>query len=355
MNKIKCYKTLLIIITFVVISLIIIFTIGVIRETPNWSFLSIDFKNKDNIISAYGTLIGGILAFLSILFVLFGLIEQRLQILNEKDEKEEEDKQELIDQLKLLSSYFKSTIDNILAQGKKFSEYSKKEQDLPSEMNTMYFITNNNFTRIIDINPLSIYKSIRTNFQTDENWEKMFLDIYRIFDFYSNALRELKEKYESQIDFKIKEQKKINFKIKTLVNKCSTLVDKYKIKYPKKYMSYPWVKLANNLTKKHYVYLDNCEKNNKPTSLREVSDKLLYPFLKEAMKLRDNPGYEKPICRKVVVSTGNIRKDISEIEFYCIHYARDIEKQFNEYFSEESKLLKQLKQLKLGIDKKLEK
>ena len=220
-------------------------------------------------------------------------------------------------------------------------------------MNTMYFTANKNFTRIIDMNPLSIYKAIRTNFQTDENWEKMFLNIYSIFDFYSDGIRELKEKYESQINFKVKEQRKVSSEIRKLVSKCSTLVDIYKVKYPKKYMSYPWVKLSNDFTFKYYEYLDYCNANNEPSNLRVISDNLLLPFLTEAMKLRDNPGYEMPICRKPVVSAANIRKDITKIEFDCIHYARDIEKQFNEYFSEENKHLKELKKLKLEIDKKL--
>lgn len=353
MNKIKLYKKILIGITVVVLFLILIFTIDVIQETPNRSFLNIDFENKNNIVSAYGTLIGGILMFLSILFVLFGLLEQRLQIINEKAEKLEEDKQELLDQLKLLSSYFKSTIDHILLQGKTFSEYSQKEQNSPSEMNTMSFTANKNFIRIIDMDPLSIYKAIRTNFQTDENWEKMFLNIYSIFDFYSDGLRELKEKYESQIDFKVKEQRKISFEIRTLFNQCSTLVDKYKVKHPKTYMSYDWVKLVNDFTPAYYAYLEKCKKNNEPSNLRFISDHFLLPFLSVAMKLRDDPGYEKSICRKPVVSAANIRKDISEIEFHCVHYAKDIEKQFNEYFSEENKHLKELKRLKLAIDEKL--
>ncbi len=349
MSKIRFYKKILIVITIVVILLILIFTIDVIRETPNRSFLDIDFQNKGNIVSAYGTLIGGILSFLSILFVLFGLLEQRLQIITEKSEKKKENEQELIDQLKLLSSYFKSTIDDILAQGKTFSEYSQKEQDSPSEMNTMHFTANNNFTRIIDMNPLSIYKAIRTNFQTDENWEKMFLSIYSIFDFYSDGLRELKEKYESQIAFKVKEQRNISFKIRTWLDNNSTLVDKYKAKYSKKYMSYSWVKLSNEINSQYYAYLDECETSN----LRFISNNFLRPFITEAMKLRSDPGYEKPICRKLVVLASNIRKDISEIESNCIHYARDIEKQFEEYFSEENKHLKELKKLKLSIDKKL--
>ncbi len=67
MNKINLYKKILIGVTALILLLIVIFTIDVITEIPNRSFLNIDFENKNNIVSAYGTLIGGILAFLSIL------------------------------------------------------------------------------------------------------------------------------------------------------------------------------------------------------------------------------------------------------------------------------------------------
>ena len=196
MNKIKFYKRILIGITIFIVILILIFTIDVISETDSWSFLNIDFEKKNNIVSAYGTLIGGILAFLSILFVLFGLLEQRQQILNEKYLKEQEENQELRDKLKLLSSYFKSTKDTIISQGNTLKDYYTKEQESPSEMNTMYFTANKNFTRIIDMDPLSIYKAIRTNFSNDEKWEKTFLNIYSIFDFYADGLKELQAKYE---------------------------------------------------------------------------------------------------------------------------------------------------------------
>jgi len=353
MNKIKLYKKILIGITVLVFLFILIFTIDVIRETPNREFLDIDFQNKDNIVSAYGSLIGGILAFLSILFVLFGLLEQRLQILNEKSEKEEEYAQELKDKLKLLSSYFKSTIKDILKQGETFSEYSKKEQAQPSEMNRMHFTANKNFSRIIDMDPLSIYKAVRTNFQTDENWENMFLNIYSIFDFYSNGLKELKEKYESQISFKVKEQRKISVTIRDLSSKCTTLLDKYRVDSPEDYMTNSWVKLANKFIEQYYAYLQDCIDKDEPSNLRIISDHLLYPFLSEAIILRNNPGYEKPICRKLIVLASNIRKDITRIESDCIYYAKDIEKQFNEYFSEENNHLKELNRLKLVIDKKI--
>lgn len=353
MNKIKLYKRILIGITILIVLLILIFTIDVISETDHWFFLNIDFENKNNIVSAYGTLIGGILAFLSILFVLFGLLEQRQQILDENRLKEQEDNQELRDKLKLLSSYFKSTKDTIISQGNTLKEYYIKEQASPSEMNTMYFTANKNFTRIIDMDPLLIYKAIRTNFSNDLKWEKTFLNIYSIFDFYSDGLKELQTKYESHIAFKVKEQRKIAHRANNFLGICSELIDDYKTEFPGTYMDYQWVKLVNEFTTEYYAYLKECQQNNKGTNFRTVSNNLLLPFLEVAMKLRDNPGYQKPRCRELVVESASIRKNISEIEFHCIHYANDIEKQYNEYFKDDNKHLEELTRIKKQIDDKI--
>ena len=87
MKEIKLYKKFLIVATALILLFLIYLTADVIGETKNWKYFDIDFENKNNIVSGYGTLIGGILSFLSILFVLFGLLEQRLQILKEKKDK----------------------------------------------------------------------------------------------------------------------------------------------------------------------------------------------------------------------------------------------------------------------------
>lgn len=353
MNKIKNYKRILVGLTVFIILIITVFTLDVISETGDWVFLNIDFQNKNNIVSAYGTLIGGILAFLSILFVLYGLLEQRQQIIDERRLKEEEEKQELRDNLKLLSSYFNSTKKTIISQGNILKEYYLNEKESPIVMNTMYFNVNNNFRRIIDMNPLLVYKAIRTNFKDYDKWEKTFLNIYSLYDFYSEALQELKLKYEAHISFKLGEQRKIQEKTNNFLSICSELVDEYKSEFADSYMNYEWVKLANNFTDKYYEYLKACDINKEPTNFRMVSDNFLLPYLKIAMELRESIGYEKPICRTTVVESSTIRKKINEIEFHCIHYAKDIEKQYNSYFKEDSENLKELTNIKNLIDNKI--
>ncbi len=353
MNKINKYKNILIGLTITIIIIIIIFTIDVIIETPNWSFFDIDFKNKNNIISAYGTLIGGILSFLSILFVLYGLLEQRQQILQEKKNEQHENKQKLLDKLKLLVSYFNSTVDDIIAQGDIFKEFYEKEKENPSKMNVMYFIVNNNFSRIIDMDPLTTYKAIRMNFSDKKKWEKLFLSIYSIFDFYSESIIDLRSKYKSQITFKVKVHRKIGYEIDNVVTLASRLGDKYRIDFPADYMNKKWVILVDNFIREYHKYLKKCDTNGIPSDFREISDNHLLPFIKQAMILRNTIGYEKSICLKLVEKSSSIRKKINEIEFNCINYAKDIEKQYEEYYSIDNKHLKELITIKEKIDIKV--
>ena len=164
MKEIKIFKNILKIIIGLVFILIVLITVNLIDETEDWELFGIDFQNKDEIVSSYGTLIGGILSFLSILFVLISLLEQREQILKEKLEVIEAEKLELLNKLKLLSSFFKSSIDNIKLQGEEMKKFYVSEKEFPSKMNKMYFTTNKNFTRVIDLDTSSIYKAINFNF-----------------------------------------------------------------------------------------------------------------------------------------------------------------------------------------------
>lgn len=351
MKKIKLYKNILTFIIIVVFISLSIITIDLITDNKNWKFLAIDFENKSDIVSSYGTLIGGILTFLSILFVLISLLEQRQQILDEKLEIITNEKNELLDKLKLLSSFFKSAIDNIKIQGEEFKQFYLKEKENPSQMNKMYFTTNKNFTRIIDIDPSSIYKAIKSNFKNDNEWEKMFLNIYSIFDFYAEALKDLREKYQSQINFKVEEQKKISDDLRKLLNIGANLIDEYKINIGADYLNYPWCNLVNEFTPEYYGYLKECDDNKVATDLRVVSNELLLPLLENAMIIRQNFGYDIYGSRLIVNISSDIRKRINEVEANCKYYAEDIENQYLKYFSDGNENILKIQELKTKFEK----
>lgn len=350
MTKIGIFRSILIAVTISVFIVIIWVTFDVINET-NPRQIEIDFTSKPDIISAYGTLIGGILSFLSILFVILTLLEQRQQILRGEKIVERENQQELFDKLKLLNSFLVSMIDGVKKQGEILKEYYLAEQSQPSKMNKMYFIANRNFARAVEMDSLSIYKGIRLYLKNvDSNWEKTFLNLFTLIDFYKEGLEDLRTKYVAQINFKVEEQRKIGYSFLKLMNMCSTLIDDYKIAEPTNYMSFPWTRLINEFSGEYYGYLQECEDKNEATDFRIISDEILIEFLKVAMEFRETIGYDTYGSRYIVSFVADLRKQINEIEVHCTYYAKDIEEQYNLYFSPDNNSLKRLEELKIKIE-----
>jgi len=355
-DRIRKYKVLIIAVSIITGLMLVILSIDAIYEVDNWSWFNIDFDRRDHIVSAYGALIGGVLAFLSILFVIYQVLEQREQILQEKLNAKNEYEKNLKDRLTLLSSFLKSLIGDIISHGERMEVFFTNEKTSPSNMNTIYFNTNKNFSRVIEMDNLSNFKAFQLYFDNKEDWENLYLNLYNLVDFYSDAFIELKEKYNSHIRDKVKEQKQIGYEIHKFLNKGAKLVDDYLINYGvATYLNYPWSSLINSFTPAYYNYLQNCANAGKVPDLRHVSDFFFQQFIQDALNIRNTHGYDGYGSRELVESASYIRKKVNEVEVYSIQYADDIEKQFTNYFSQENANIKSLQGLKDKIDLVLKK
>jgi hypothetical protein len=225
---------------------------------------------------------------------------------------------------------------------KNFYEAEKTE---PSSVNKMYFVATKDFTRIIDMDSLSVYKGIRLYFGDEENWEKIYLDIYSYYDFYSEGLKEMKEKYGSHSKFKFKKLDIIVEDLKELLNSCANLIEDSKHLSNNNYLELPWVKLMNSFIPLYYDYLEQCSQNNIPNNLNHISNNLLDYLLTESMKLKNVYGFDDFGSRRIVNIASQIRKSIYEIEQNSIDYAQDIEFQYSNYYDPNNENLTRLNEI----------
>ena len=100
-------KKLIVCISVIIVALITFFTVDVIRETQNWEYFNIDFKGKPEIISAYSSLLSGLLGFLSILFVIYQIDLNKEYLDGENKRRDKEDIEEKRSLLKLVLCYSK--------------------------------------------------------------------------------------------------------------------------------------------------------------------------------------------------------------------------------------------------------
>lgn len=356
MKSLSRYKKIIKWTFWATIALLVFLTAQAIGETENWKFLDVDFNTRDHIISAYGTLIGGILAFLSILFVLYQIYEQREQIIADKQEEHKERLQDLKDRLLLLSNFLLTLEKDISIHGKRMEVFYKDEQANPSTMNTIYFNTNKNFERVIEMDVLSNFKAFQAFFSNDNvDWQKDFINLYEIAEFYNEAFKDLKKKYTFHIEDKVAKQKKIADEMAKFLNANARLVDNYLVKYGRQdYLNHPWSNLVNEYNPAHYAYLQEVQDAGEVPDFRHISDHLLQQFIQNAMDIRRDEGYDDLGSREIVEMVSMIRKKIWEVEVYALQYAGDIEKQFNSYFSEENETIDTLRLIKSKIEEKVE-
>lgn len=355
MKSLKAYKSIIKWVFWLTLALIAFLTLQAIYATDNWKWFNVDFNKRDHIIGAYGTLIGGVLAFLSILFVLYQVYEQREQIIQEKKDAEIERKQDLKDRLLLLSDFIKSILNDIVSNGEQMEQFYKAEKAAPSTMNTMQFSINKNFQRITQMDDLSMYRAIKLYLKDEENWQKHFLNLYELLDFYSEALLDLRAKYKYHTDDKVKELKQIGANMEKMLNLNAKFIDDYLTRYGEnKYLNQPWSSLINNFSLEYHTYLKQVIEAGDVPNFRYISDKIIVPFIKNAMETRRTVGYDAAGSREIVELSSTIRKKIWEVETYSLQYANDVEKQFNNYFSQNNSNITQLSDIKVLIDSKLQ-
>ena len=225
-------------------------------------------------------------------------------------------------------------------------EFYNSEKLNPSVMNTMYFTINKNFQRITELDDLSMYRAIKYYLKDIENWQKYFLNLYSIIDFYSEALIDLREKYSLHINDKVKQQKDIAHEMQEFLTLNARLIDDYRIKYGENnYLDYSWAGLSNNFIPVYYQYLEQIQANDEVPNFRYISDDIIQPFIIQSMDIRRDSGFDDLGSRQIVEKASYLRKRIWEVEIYCLQYAEDIEKQFENYFSSDNDSINSLSEI----------
>lgn len=362
-NKIKKYKVIITIISIVTAVILIVLTTDAIYEIDNWKWFNIDFDKRDHIVSAYGALIGGVLAFLSIMFVIYQVLEQREQILKEKEDANNEKIEEKKDLLKLLSSFLGSIINDIKEQGKDLTSFYKKELQYPALSNRTYFTVNENFNRIVEMDYMSIYKSFRHFFKKEKDWEKKFLNFYRNIDFYVKITPHIREKYSSQLDEKVKRKYSIQSDIQAFLTELHNIRNKYIKLYPIppfNPFNSPYFQLLTDFWIDYLNYINflkhSVNKSKIDSDFLDLKVTYYEPLFNELLFLqKKRVPTEFDEIEKLTEDLGKIIIKIDELKFFAQNYANDVKKYCDSYYVEDNINLKSLIELKELIDITLKK
>ena len=338
-------------ITFWTISIIILIIIGIITlkvifQTENPTLFDIDFDKKDHIVSSYGTLIGVLLTFLSIVFVIYTIIQQKQQYENDKLQEKKKEKNALFDRLKLVGNLLNEISGHILDTGKEMKEYYKEEKSNPLKGNQMSFYTNKNYYRLLELDYLSIFSAFQ-EYNTDDDKTKSFNDLYKKVDFYSESIIEQKEKYQYHIKDKFQRKLKIANQLNSVMDNASKMIEEYKtdLAENKEYEKNEWYQLLNGLIAFYYERIPKDDE----ADYEKIDKEVLLLFLEEANTVRKKIGFEKK-TQDLVLQISGIRKQLFAVKMESINFGEQMERRYNDYYSPESKSYKNLNTLKENIE-----
>ncbi|WP_294963385.1 hypothetical protein [uncultured Flavobacterium sp.] len=341
-------------VTIVIVSLLLLcfliaITIKVIYISPNPRLLDIDFDQNSGIIQGYAALIGSILTFLSILYVVYTIIQQKELFEKERKIEKENVQSDLYDQITLINTLLNDLIEHVLRSGEEIKIFYEAEFESPLRGNLMMFYVNNNSARIIGIDILNIFKACQLYYRGEKK-VKNFTELLKLVDFYTESQKELKIKFDSYLNDKTSILKKIALDINLIMDKVLKNLEYYRLDYPEDFQSHQWFQSLNELAR---VYDENLIPN-KESDLERFDNDVFAPFLLHAYQIRLTVGYEYEI-QEIIISIAGIRKTMYNLRMDSNYFADHLKQKYEKYYSEEGEYFKRLPKLKqdLQIDDSL--
>lgn len=332
--------------SIIVLIVIGVITVKVIYQTKNPSLFDIDFDNKDHIISSYGILVGVLLTFLSIVFVIYNIIQQKEQYDNDKLEQNEKENNSLFDRLKLVVNLLDEICGHIAETGEEMKTFYNAEKSSPLKNNQMYFYTSKNYYRLLELDYHSIFAAFQ-EFDTEIDKTKSFNDLYRKVDFYSESIVETKERYQYHIKDKYQRKVKIANELNSVMDNATRMTEEYKSDLAEndRYTQNKWYELLNGLLAFYYERIPKDDE----ADYEQIDKEVLLLFLEEALKLRKSIGFEKD-TQDLVLNISGIRKQLFALKIESSDFGGEIQRLFNNYYSTENVTFKELCKLKNDIE-----
>ncbi|WP_196885846.1 hypothetical protein [Aureivirga sp. CE67] len=344
MNKKLSKKNIIITISILVAFLVIIFTIKAIYIVDNPKWFDIDFDKKGSIISSYAALVGSLLTFLSILFVIYTIIQQK--DLHEKNlkHKEKEELEKLYDNILFCQNYLDKLIDIVDKTGGYLKEFYEKEKEHPLKSNLLYFTIYMELNPFLELNSVEIFKSFQVFYEKETN-VKHYNTLYSKFHFYSIAIKELKGKYDNYIIDKVNIKRKLVRDINSNIDEIVYLKEEFE---KRNLESDPWYVLFEEFIEKYYQSINNEEE----IDLKFLKDENLKDFIKKTIELKKiTKVYTAKSTNVIILKFSTIRKEIYSLEFDSLNYAKQLEGNYKNYYSKDSEFLKELYQLRDDLKK----
>ncbi len=304
-----------------------------------------DFTETGQIGDTIGGIISPFIALAGVLLTFLAFYMQikanQIQITQFKEgiDKEKEirnliEKKDYFNKLSLLKVDLTSIISDIKSKAENLKVFFENERKFPFQTNFLIRTPSKNYSRILEIDRLSIFNGFNEFLSHRDKWIKEFSNLYNILEFLPELFKDLYEKYEYHSKDMFEQKMLVRNGLIELMDRLSELINIYlRETNQEDYLKYPASSLANDTIFRYYKIIEASfdEDGNpiKETDFLEIDEKVLKFFNQEVLTIR-NKGENYDIRLEPIVEfISNLRKQLYLIKQRAIEFSESIEGQYN--------------------------
>lgn len=299
------------------------------------------------IMNPFIALVGILLTFLAFYMqIKANQIQKQLFLDGLKAEKEKEtelEKKDALYKLSLLTLDLEIILTDIGSKAEKIRTFFENERAKPYDANLLYRTPSKKYTRILDLDRLSIYKGFKLFLSRDEKWIKAFGNLYNTLDYMPPFFDEVYKIYDNHSKVKLEKKTEVTKLLIRFNNMGSQLLTAYKFEHNNiDYLNYPASKIVNQAISKYYEIIGkNYDEGGNfisETDYDEFSNDMLKPFIANYLEQREDPVNFDRRLEPIAQEASNVRKQIHLIKQESLWFANNVENQYNSLMVDEGDL-----------------
>lgn len=229
----------------------------------------------------------------------------------EKEKRILSEKKDYFNKLSLLTIDLESIKADIESKTDYIKTYYEGLRDLPLQTHFLIRTPSRKYTRILEIDRLSIFNAFSTFLNHRDKWIKDFSNLYNILEFLPESFTDIYQKYDYHTKDFYERKLKINEGLITLMDDLSRFIDEYRQENNQSnYLSFPASALANETIARYYAIIEQDVDNKKRTDLDEINENVFQYFLIEAMELRKNGQFFDNRLVAIIEQVSSLRKQM---------------------------------------------
>lgn len=167
---------------------------AITNNSEEFQFGYINFST--DIVNNYSSLLGAIVGLFGVILLVETLWLQYNQFKSSEREKDRDEKLDWYYKMSLLQVDLEVILKDIDTKSSKIKEYFENVLKAPFETHMLMRTPSRNYSRILELDRLSIYKAFKYFLNTNEQWLKYFNRLYSTLDFLPEYFKDIYDKYE---------------------------------------------------------------------------------------------------------------------------------------------------------------